>query len=154
MGVHNYNQMGSVLRSAAAKTRVLGATIVRLVATRGHEVIVEQTSVDTSRAVSNWRVGVGYAPAGEVSARVVGSVKGSGGPAAKALTISAGRGVIAGYMGPMGIFISNNVPYIGVIEYGTTNRRPVGMVAKGLQAMRIRASGIVITNTLSGSTPK
>jgi hypothetical protein len=154
MGVHNFSEMGSVLRSAAANVRVLGATLTRLIATKGLDTIVDHTAVDTTNAVSNWRVGIGGPQTGVVSPRVSGSVKGSGASAAKSMTKGAGQGVIRGYMGPMGIFISNFVPYIGVIEYGAVNRKPVGMVAKGLQAMRVRAKGIQITNSLSGKMPK
>jgi hypothetical protein len=157
VGVHDFSQFRAVLKNRASAISKIAETIVKIVSTAGAETVIAQTPVDTTRAVSNWRVGL-YAPVrGEVGPRVPGSVRGSGAASARAAMTRSAVATINGYKGATsvgGVFISNSVPYISVLEHGGVNRRPHGMVAKGLMAMKARARQISIKNSLSGSKPR
>jgi hypothetical protein len=92
--------------------------------------IVQKTPVDTGRARGNWQVTEGSPAAGTLE-----SVDRSGGP-----TISKGTGEILAAK-PFGkIWITNNLPYIGVLEDGSSLQAPAGMVALTLVEIQARFS--------------
>jgi hypothetical protein len=136
--------MPAVTKSWAKSVQAGMDAAVKLIVEAGIETIADQTPVDTTRAVSNWLVTVGGPANGEVPPHVPGSVKGTGASAARAITKARARNAMAAYRGGKTAFITNNVPYIGVLEYGDAKHRPNGMVSKGLQAMGVRASSIKI----------
>ena len=145
MGVYDFSQLPTVVDSYVKALQVGIDAAVIAIATDGLNAIVDATPVDTTLAVSNWQMQP-YTPAtGTVGPHVAGSVKGSGAGSARAISKARGRGAIAGYKGPdKSIYITNNVPYIGVLEHGDSKHRPSGMVSKGLQAMSLRARSIRI----------
>lgn len=144
MPTYSFSEMPSVVEGWAKGVQEGTDMAVRLIVEAGIDTIADQTPVDTTRAVSNWQVTVGAPAGGEVAPHVPGSVGGSGAATARAITKSRGRAAVAGLKGGKPAFISNNVPYIGVLEYGDAKHRPMGMVSKGLQAMMLRASSIRI----------
>lgn len=144
MPTYPFDQMPKVVDTFAKGIEAGMDAAVKAVVEAGVEVIADQTPVDTTRAVSNWQVTIGGPAGGEVPPHVPGSVGGSGASAARSVTKSRGRTAMAAYKGAKAAYITNNVPYIGVLEYGDAKHRPSGMVAKGLQAMRLRASSIEI----------
>lgn len=144
MPTYPFSQMPSVTKSWADAVQAGMDAAVKSIVEVGVETIADQTPVDTTRAVSNWLVTINAPAGGEAPPHVKGSVGGSGAAAARAVTKNRARSAIAGYKGAKAAYITNNVPYIGVLEYGDAKHRPSGMVAKGLQAMRLRASSISI----------
>lgn len=82
--------------------------------TKGAEVILERviygTRVDTGKAVSNWRVGIGQ-PARAVIEPYSPGEKGSTASANQTAALSAGRSRIATKKPGQEVFISNNVDY-------------------------------------------
>lgn len=144
MPTYPFDQMPKVVDSWAKGVQEGMDAAVKSVVEAGLDVIADQTPVDTTRAVSNWQVTVGGPANGEVSPHVPGSVGGSGASAARSITKGRGKAAMAAYKGAKAAYITNNVPYISVLEYGDAKHRPSGMVAKGLQAMGVRASSITI----------
>lgn len=142
MAVYPYGMMPTIVRRYAEAVKVGGQMLMKEAAAAGHKAIVEATPVDTSLAVSNWQLTLG-APAFGVVKPVVTSVKGSGEASAKSIMKAKGIQTLHGYQ-TGSIFITNKVPYIGYIEHGSRTIRPYGMVAKGLQAMRVRVKEMAV----------
>lgn len=145
MGVHPFSSMPAVMKTQAEAIKAAGIAVVKLVASAGAPVIIDATPVDTTKAVGNWKVTSGNPFQGVMGERVAGSKKGSGASAARSGMKSEAAGRIEAHK-QGALFIANNVPYISVLEYGDSKHRPHGMVDKGLQAMRVRASSIRILN--------
>jgi hypothetical protein len=150
VGAHSFSQMGTVLKSRTRAVKTMGAIIVRIVASKGLQSITSNTPVDTSRLVSNWQASIGSPRLSEVPPK---SSRGGGKGSARSAALSAGLPTIMSYQGGSAVFIANGVPYAGVIEHGDSKHRPVGMFAKGLQAMRNRAKSISITSVMAGKDP-
>ena len=92
--------------------------LVRAVALDITGTIVKRTPVDTGRARGNWMLTVG-AP----SSATVTQLDPAGAMAqAKAL------GALASYRPGASVFITNNLPYIVRLEYGSSKQAPGGMV--------------------------
>lgn len=81
--------------------------------------LIQMSPVDTGRFRNNWYLSVGYSP---VSTTNVGLDPGGGGAVNR---IAGGLGAIkAGDQ----IWITNNLPYATVLEYGSSKQAPSGMV--------------------------
>jgi len=105
--------------------------IVRKAALTADQVAVLATLVDTGRARGNWLPSIGSPQKGG------GSLDKNGAP-----TINKARQVVKGYkIGGNGIFITNNVPYILILENGTATRAPNNMAKKGIQAAVVSVRG-------------
>lgn len=102
---------------------------VKRAAIAADQTAVLRTPVDTGRARANWLVSVGVA---EYSVREVNNL--SKGAAAN-VALEQGRDAASGYkLGQGGIFITNSVPYIGVLDAGSSAQAPNGMTAAAIQA--------------------
>lgn len=77
--------------------------------------VLEKTPVDTGSARGNWQVGYDRMPQGTVS------VKANRGSAARELSGKLDQPVIGRV-----IYLVNNLPYIGVLEYGGYPNPPKG----------------------------
>jgi len=80
--------------------------------------IVKRTPVDQGTARGNWQIGLNVAPSNEVDTA---DKNGSN-------TIASGNGKLRAVKLGDSVFVTNNLPYAGVIEHGGKNRRPHGMV--------------------------
>lgn len=107
--------------------------IVKRVAARAFDTLIDDTPVDTGRAVSNWRVGLNYEPRGEIQAFV---------PGTKASTASANRNaaraaghtrIFARFTGET-IYIVNNLRYITFLNQGWSDQAPAGYVDRAVDA--------------------
>lgn len=108
---------------------------VRATALAVDQTAVMATPVDTGRARSNWIVELN-APR---RATVEPYSPGTGGSTAGANTTAAleqGRAVISTYNGlrDSAIAISNNLPYIGRLNEGSSAQAPAGFVQKAVQS--------------------
>lgn len=104
--------------------------IVRRVALAVDQALVTATPVDTGRARSNWIVTIGRA-----STETTENIDKSGSGA-----LEQGSAVVGGYTVARGpIFFSNNVPYIGFLENGSSAQAPNGMVAGAIQVATVIA---------------
>lgn len=97
--------------------------VVRKVALDVFGRVILRTPVDTGRARANWQTTIG-APAGEeldtVNKIPVG-VPGGSADLERALIIDQ-------HKGDESIFLTNNLPYIEVLENGSSGQSPAGMV--------------------------
>lgn len=86
----------------------------------------DMTPVDTSAAVSNWRVGIDSAPSGWIAPHVPGKFRSTALESFNA-TIGIGFGIIESSLPGNEIHIVNNIPYIGDLNDGTSTQAPKGM---------------------------
>lgn len=93
--------------------------------------MVQKTPVDTGRARGNWQISVGQDNTGEVS-RDDKRPQGS-----KPSFLSEEASKLSACKGDDTIYISNNLPYIKNLEYGSSKQAPNGMV--GLTMTNIRS---------------
>ncbi len=108
---------------------------VRRAALAADQAVVMATPVDTGRARSNWIAGLD-APAGEARTAYAPGKEGStSGPNTQAALDQASE-AIAGYDGEVNseVHLTNNLPYIGVLNDGSSAQAPAGFVQSAVQA--------------------
>ena len=88
----------------------------------------DMTPVDTSAAVSNWRIGIDSAPSGWIAPHVPGKFRSTALESFNA-TIAAGFAIIDSSAPGNELHITNNIPYIGDLNDGTSTQAPGGMTA-------------------------
>jgi len=100
---------------------------IKRAAMAADQAAVTLTPVDTGLAKVNWLTTVG-APA-------TGTVETPGAGEAEAQALEQGRRTIGDYrLGQGGIFITNNLPYIGLLDQGSSTQRPEGMTDAAILA--------------------
>lgn len=107
--------------------------LTKFVALRMLEYLVDVTPVDTSQALSNWRVAV--AGTGYGALPIPAYVPGEGGSTKEAsaqAAIAAGRAALKGAVVGKPIAIINVVPYIGRLNEGSSQQAPAGFVERSL----------------------
>nr|BDD45289.1 hypothetical protein 11 [bacterium] len=82
------------------------------------ERVVIKTPVDTGRARSNWLVAIDSIPSGEISSEQLTPEQ------ATSIALNNGVPVIENAKPFTSIAIANNVPYIGVLEFGRDDGKP------------------------------
>jgi hypothetical protein len=112
--------------------------IVKRAAIAADQTAVLKTPVDTGRARANWIVTVG-APGAGTPVAALGPKGGKGKQGVKGQAtneaLEKGRTTILEYkLGRGGIFITNNVPYIGELDAGSSAQAPKGMTADAVRA--------------------
>lgn len=111
-----------------AKARVALAIVKQLVA---------DTPVDTSQALSNWRVGTGSTP--PAIPPYYAGAQGSTRAASLAAAISAAEAAIAANKSADVLVIFNAVPYIRRLNEGSSRQAPAGFIEKAVLAGRLAA---------------
>lgn len=108
--------------------------LVRKVALAVDGTVVLATPVDTGRARSNWQVELNGPAEGVRDAYAPGEGGSTGGPNARE-AIAQGRAAIAQYRGGdnASIHITNNLPYIGRLNEGSSAQAPAGFVESAVQ---------------------
>jgi hypothetical protein len=125
------------LRHFQRKSNLRTATVVRKIALDVLVRVVKRTPVDTGRARANWQTTVGQMADGEVD-----STDPTGGE-----SIGKGATEIESWdPSKAAVFLTNNVPYIGYLESGSSQQAPAGMVAVTLSEY----PGIVDKNVGAG----
>lgn len=111
------NQFSKRLRIRAQEFERATREFPRRAATAALEVMVFNTRMDTTKAVSNWIVTRGALSREIIPPYVPGS-KGSTGPASQAAALAVGRAEIESYDPERDgdLFITNNVPYLLYID--------------------------------------
>jgi len=102
----------------------------RSVAFQLHDLILEETPVDTGRARASWTI-----IAGEVADTSVAPETFAGGAAAATAYAKSNQGAVAlanSYV------IANNLPYIERLENGHSNKKPAGMVAVSIAFLKLK----------------
>lgn len=108
---------------------------VRRAALAADQAVVLATPVDKGRARSNWLVELDAPRRDTIDPYVPGEGGSTGGANASA-ALAQGAAVIGGYDGDRhtAIAISNNLPYIGRLNAGSSRQAPAGFVEKAVQA--------------------
>ena len=112
---------GQVKRIIGA-ARDFTAKEMRSVTFRALKELGQVTPVDTTNARSNWQVGINVPPQGEVEIT------------SQASMVAKGLAVIRAYKDPRQgqLIIVNNVPYIGILNAGSSTQAPAGFVDSAL----------------------
>ncbi|WP_370600477.1 HK97 gp10 family phage protein [Pseudomonas nitroreducens] len=110
-----------------AADKIVGATTLELFAG-----IIKDTPVDTGRARGDWQTTVAT-PAADENDRIDPSGAQAIAEAVAGIPLKAGQEV----------FLTNNLPYIEDLEYGSSPKAPQGMVRRNLaRAVRIASKAI------------
>ena len=104
---------------------MIGAIAAKKAANKAIDILVDRTPVDTSLAVSNWRVGINSSPVGIVA------------PHGREATRTIAKAEIATYQGGGQIVIVNNVEYIGMLNIGSSSQDPGGFIEAAEQAAEL-----------------
>lgn len=94
-----------------------------------------KTPVDTSKALSNWQVGINTAKTSEIEAYSPGN-NGSTQGASAATTINNADSALKARKFGQDIHITNNAEYIKDLENGSSRQAPTGFVAFAIEAGR------------------
>lgn len=138
--------MGSLLQivkmmdTAEIAVQQRSLELTKYVVLRMLEYLVAQTPVDTSKALSNWRVAVGGSGYGAeaIPAYYVG-VAGSTQQASARAAIEAAKAALRTARAGSPIAIINQVPYIGQLAAGSSAQAPAGWVEGALVVARYAA---------------
>lgn len=114
-----------------AKTKIKAETVVRRIAFDSFSRVIRRTPVDTGRARANWQVALGFLPQGQT------------------LAGSATFGNLSNYKLGDVIFLANNVPYIGVLEYGGYPKSPKGGAGKTIGGFSTQAPAGMVGVTMT-----
>lgn len=124
-------RVAAALRGAALRLGINTDKLVKQVAVTVLDKVVHTTPHDTGRARGNWQVKINV-----------------GSPATNPMpenfdyegdeTVAKGTAIINGTQRKPGqtIFISNALPYIDLLDHGSSTQAPFGMVAQAVQAAR------------------
>ena len=99
--------------------------VTRKIAFSLYSDIVQSTPVDTGRAKANWNVGFG---------RIDDQVNKN----TRFTPVRFPKG-----SGKRAIYITNHLPYIGVLENGSSKQAPSGMVAISMLNLKARLSSVI-----------
>lgn len=117
----------------AALLQAATEEVIRRISINVTAELIERTPVDTGWARANWIPAIGTAPDDEVAeldraGRVAGVTSARGWQ-------SIGTASLTGYRLDRGnVFISNGVPYIGLLNDGTSDQAPKGFVQDAIVA--------------------
>ena len=95
--------------------------------------VVTSTPADVGTAKSNWQAGVNNRPTGTIPAYSPGS-KGSSAGINERAAIDRARTIIASYKPGNTVHLTNNLPYIGLLNDGYSAQAPAGFVERALLA--------------------
>ena len=115
----------------------IGGKMARLAAATVVDVVVDRTPIDTTKAVSNWQVGIGGPVRSEIEAHIPGKLQSTAGPST-AITKKLAKQKILTYPGRTTIHITNNVPYIHGLNAGTISQQASGFVEAAVLAVHLR----------------
>ncbi len=145
----------SDLHQFNARMKALGKTVadnsdrlVRKCALAIDGAVILATPVDTGRARANWQVSLNEPISATRDPYAPGQAGSTGGPNAQA-AIAQGQTVIQQYTferAQAGLFITNNLPYIGRLNNGHSAQAPAGFVEKGIMVgvRAVREAGGVV----------
>ncbi len=129
----NLKEFARVMRQQGITVETNADRIKRKVALRVDQTVVMTTPVDKGRARSNWQVGVGAAPQGVIGAYAIGA-RGSTGSQNVQAALEQGKMVITTAPKGSELHITNNLPYIGELNKGSSRQAPAGFVEIAVKA--------------------
>lgn len=123
----DFRGFSRIIRLRGSRIQENTDRLVRKVALAADQAAVSGTPVDTGRAKSNWLVQVGSANTSEVEAYVPGIGRSTASQNEDA-ALAQGRAEIAKYKNGQEIHITNNLPYIGELNDGSSAQAPKNFV--------------------------
>lgn len=114
---------------------------VQKVATVIDRLVVSETPVDQGTARSNWLVSRNSPRTDKINAYAPGQ-KGSTGAQNTQAALSQGAAEINARKHGEDVYITNNLPYIGLLNSGSSQQAPAGFVEKAVEA-----ASVVVNNT-------
>lgn len=122
------------IKAVAAGVESNANTMMRKTVITVASAVALRTPVDTGRARANWQTQIGSAAGGIVGGFTKGK-DGSTGAAAAAQAINNAVTTMNGYKkGGVDVFISNNLPYIDVLNKGSSQQAPAGFIQSAIDA--------------------
>jgi hypothetical protein len=115
------------LQNFAVKFNIRMETVIRKVTLDAFTNIVNMTPVDTGRARANW----GCSKEGHTLIYDVGLLDKDG-----FKTLEAIGDKVTAWKCEGSIYLTNNLPYIGALEYGHSKQAPAGMVRLTIEQVR------------------
>lgn len=116
---------------------------VQRVGIAAHQTVAIGTPVDTGQARSNWFVTLG-APSGDTRPPFFPGEQGSTGAANVQAVLAEGRGIIGQRKPGVDLWISNNLPYIGKLNEGSSAQAPAMFVQAAVaEAARVVANATI-----------
>jgi hypothetical protein len=102
--------------------------------------LVRVTPVDTSQALSNWRVELDASSPGTRPAFRVGD-RGSTAPYSRARGIAAARGAVRSRKNGQAVWTSNDLEYMGELEAGKSRQAGPGFIQAAIRRVFSRVKG-------------
>jgi hypothetical protein len=128
----NPGQFAKKMRQRAGGIERNVSNLVKKTALTIDRELVLSTPVDTGRARSNWQVSVGSANTDRIEAYVKGDGGSSAGANAQA-AIDQAAAEVRGHKPGRDIYISNNLPYIGRLNEGSSAQAPEQFIEIAVQ---------------------
>lgn len=139
------NQLARDMRRLRLRVSAIGNRATKQAAIVALEYLVNNTPVDTTQALSNWRVGIGGPVQGIIPARVRG-IAGVTRSASAAVTIAEGRQRINSRKPGQPIHITNNLRYIEGLNNGTISNQASGFVQGAIVRARVHLNNMRVRN--------
>ncbi len=148
MATSDLHQFGERMKQLGKRVADNSDRLVRKCALAIDATVVLATPVDTGRARANWQVSLNDPKNSTRDPFSTGAGGSTGGQNARAAMAEA-QVVIDGYTyerSPVGLFITNNLPYIGRLNNGHSAQAPAGFVEKGILVgvQAVRAEGVLV----------
>ena len=122
----NHRHFSSVVNAFVPDAEENALEFVQLLALKVFRQIILLTPVDTGRARGNWQIDVGSSPMTQVAVGRGNSRARAGRQVANAVPV-----VEKAKLGDT-IYIANNLPYISLLEEGSSKQAPHGMVERAM----------------------
>ena len=116
----------------------------RKVAIAVDQTVVIATPVDEGRARSNWLVNAGPARDDTIPPYSPGKEGSTAGPNTQ-LALNQGRAAVVSHRPGQDIHVTNNLPYIGALNNGSSAQAPANFVRKAVNAAVASVKGAKIT---------
>lgn len=122
------------IREIAVGVEANSGKMVRKTVITVASAVALRTPVDTGRARANWRTQVGSALTAQAGAFPQGTKGSTGAAAAAQATAEAVNAMQGPVKSGVPVFISNNLPYIGRLNDGSSTQAPAGFIQSAIDA--------------------
>lgn len=134
MGVRPFSELPAFTNRLADRVEKSATRIMRQLATGIGATLVDTTRVDTGKARSNWRATLNTPASGTIPPYAPGNKLGKGETANASAAKTQQQQVFSRFnvKKDRAIFITNNVPYIGILNAGRSGVAPDSMVEQAV----------------------
>mgnify|MGYP003640909316 CR=1 FL=1 len=149
----NFRQLPRVVNNMSDRLSGAVTKLVKIASRTAGKTAVETTRVDTGKARSNWRANLNGPATGVIPAYAPGNKLGFSERGNAVSAVAQQRSVIEQFnvRSSKAVFISNSVPYIGILNNGGANVSPGNMAQLAIQAAKVRIQNERILKTLRGT---